>query len=111
MNRIIKIGMDVHSTNYTLCAVEPLLEGDVNELFTLDVHPHYQEILGFIEKLKKRFRGDELSITCGYEAGCLGYKLFHDLEANGVKCVIGCICMGFEVCQMGLLQYVVFQMG
>ena len=23
MNRIIKIGMDVHSTNYTLCAMEP----------------------------------------------------------------------------------------
>lgn len=25
MNRIIKIGMDVHSTNYTLCAVEPTI--------------------------------------------------------------------------------------
>ena len=88
MKRILKIGADVHSSNYTLCAVEPLLEGDVNELFTVDVEPCYQEILRFIEKLKKRFRGDELSITCGYEAGCLGYKLFHDLEAHGVKCVI-----------------------
>ena len=25
MNRIIKIGMDVHSTNYTLCAMEPTI--------------------------------------------------------------------------------------
>ena len=88
MKRILKIGADVHSSNYTLCAVEPLLEGDVNELFTVDVEPRYQEILRFIEKLKKRFPGDELSITCGYEAGCLGYKLFHDLEAHDVKCVI-----------------------
>lgn len=88
MNRIIKIGMDVHSTNYTLCAVEPVLEGDVNELFTLDVEPNFQKILLFIEKLKKHFAGDKLHITCGYEAGCLGYKLYHDLEANGVKCVI-----------------------
>ena len=25
MYRIIKIGMDVHSTNYTLCAMEPVI--------------------------------------------------------------------------------------
>ena len=25
MNRIVKIGMDVHSMNYTLCAMEPVL--------------------------------------------------------------------------------------
>ena len=25
MNRIIKIGMDVHSKNYTLCAMEPTI--------------------------------------------------------------------------------------
>ena len=28
MNRIVKIGMDVHSTNYTLCAMEPVLDGE-----------------------------------------------------------------------------------
>jgi len=26
MNRIIKIGMDVHTTNYTLCIFEPSFE-------------------------------------------------------------------------------------
>ena len=25
MKRIIRIGMDVHSTNYTLCAMEPII--------------------------------------------------------------------------------------
>ena len=28
MNRIIKIGMDVHTTNYTLCIFEPSFEHD-----------------------------------------------------------------------------------
>lgn len=25
MNRILKIGLDVHSTNYTICAIEPVI--------------------------------------------------------------------------------------
>ena len=28
MKRIIRIGMDVHSTNYTLCAMEPIIGED-----------------------------------------------------------------------------------
>ncbi len=28
MKRILRIGMDVHSTNYTLCAIEPRLDRD-----------------------------------------------------------------------------------
>ena len=27
MKRILRIGMDVHSTNYTLCAIEPRFDG------------------------------------------------------------------------------------
>ena len=32
MNRILKIGMDVHSTNYTLCAIEPTI-GSEDRIF------------------------------------------------------------------------------
>ena len=39
MNRILKIGMDVHSTNYTLCIVEPKLEGDPELLYEVQVEP------------------------------------------------------------------------
>ena len=39
MNRILKIGMDVHSTNYTLCIVEPKLEGDPDRLYEIQVEP------------------------------------------------------------------------
>lgn len=34
------------------------------------------------------YNNDTLHITCGYEAGCLGYSLYHDLESVDVKCVI-----------------------
>lgn len=88
MNRIIKIGMDVHSTNYTLCIVEPQLEGDPELLFEREVKPDYLEVLKVIDKLKRRFKDDCLHITCGYEAGCLGYTLHHQLEDAGIKCVI-----------------------
>ena len=88
MNRILKIGMDVHSTNYTLCAVEPKLEGEPEVLLETQVEPDYHNILDFIEKLKKKYKKDNLIITCGYEAGCLGYTLFHQLDASGVRCVI-----------------------
>ena len=31
MKRILKIGMDVHTTNYTLCAMEPIIGEDDRE--------------------------------------------------------------------------------
>ena len=88
MNRIIKIGMDVHSTNYTLCIVEPQLEGDPTCLYEIETKPDHKEILRVIKALKKKYNNDTLHITCGYEAGCLGYSLYHDLESVDVKCVI-----------------------
>ena len=34
MKRIIRIGMDVHSTNYTLCAMEPII-GEDDRIFAI----------------------------------------------------------------------------
>ena len=58
MKRILRIGMDVHSKNCTLCAIEP------------------------------RFGEDDCDILCGYEAGCLGFSLYHELTKKGIRCVI-----------------------
>ena len=89
MNRIIKIGMDVHSTNYTLCAMEPVIGEDDRIFATIDVAPDYKNILLFIENLKMKLGMDyEYDIQCGYEAGCLGYSLYNQLTAANVKCVI-----------------------
>ena len=59
MYRIIKIGMDIHSTNYTLYAMRPVSRSE-----------------------------DTYDIECGYGAGCLGYSLYNQLTGSGVKCVI-----------------------
>ena len=89
MNRIIKIGMDVHSTNYTLCAMELVLGGEDRIYGEVQVSPDYKEVLCFIASLKAKLGLDhDYSIECGYEAGCLGYTLYHQLTDAGVKCVI-----------------------
>ena len=89
MNRIIKIGMDVHSTNYTLCAMEPIIGAEDRVFGEIQVAPDYKEIILFIESLKMKLGfHDDYSIECGYEAGCLGYTLYHQLTNAGIKCVI-----------------------
>lgn len=89
MNRIIKIGMDVHSTNYTLCAMEPVLDGEDRIFTNIQVTPDYENVIQFVDNLKKRLgSSDSYSIECGYEAGCLGYSLYHQLTKAGVKCTI-----------------------
>ena len=89
MKRILKIGMDVHTTNYTLCAMEPIIGEDDRVFATIKVTPDYKNILMFIENLKMKLGLNyEYDIQCGYEAGCLGYSLYNQLTAAGVKCVI-----------------------
>ena len=89
MKRILRIGMDVHSTNYTLCAMEPIIGEDDRIFATIDVAPDYKNILMFIESLKMKLGVDnQYDIQCGYEAGCLGYSLYNQLTAVNVKCVI-----------------------
>lgn len=89
MYRIIKIGMDVHSKNFTLCAMEPVI-GEEDRIFAnIQVTADYKNILMFIEDLKLKLGIDnEYDIACGYEAGCLGYSLYNQLTAAGIKCVI-----------------------
>ena len=89
MYRIIKIGMDVHSTNYTLCAIEPVIGAEDRVFANIQVTPDYKNILMFIKNLKEKIGSNEdYSIECGYEAGCLGYSLYNQLTAAGIKCVI-----------------------
>ena len=56
MYRIIKIGMDVHSKNYTLCAMEPMI-GEEDRIFAnIQVTADYKNILMFIEQLEPVLR-------------------------------------------------------
>ena len=89
MYRILKIGMDVHSKTYTLCAMEPIIGADDRILANIQVDADYKNVLLFIEDLKVKLGSqDTYDIQCGYEAGCLGYSLYNQLTENGVNCVI-----------------------
>ena len=84
MASIIYVGMDVHTTSFTLCCYS--IEKD--EVFaTAQIEPDYKKVLKYIEQVKKNY-GKECEILCGYEAGALGYSLFHQLSDNGIYCVI-----------------------
>jgi len=83
MNSILYVGMDVHTTNYTLCCYS--IEKD--EVFAVvQVEPDYRNILKYLDQVRKNY-GD-CHFLCGYEAGCLGYSLYHQLARSDVDCVI-----------------------
>lgn len=84
MSSITYIGLDVHTTNYTICSFsypEGSFFGEVT------VEPNYQQIERYVQRLKMRFGADH-RFLCGYEAGYLGYSLFHQLTSVGIDCVI-----------------------
>ena len=84
MTSIIYVGMDVHTTNYTLCCYSTITE----EIFaTTTMDPDYRNIIKYLEQLDKDLGGD-CRFICGYEAGCLGYSLYNQLTAHGVECEI-----------------------
>ena len=81
--------MDVHSTNFTLCAMEPTIGAEDRIFGEIQTAPDYKEIIIFIECLKMKLGlYDDYSIECGYEAGCLGYTLYNQLTNAGINCVI-----------------------
>lgn len=91
MYRILKIGMDVHTTNYTLCALESKFGEENRVLAQATVDPDHKFIIEFIQQILKKMdpeRKDEIDLECGYEAGCLGYSLYHTLTAKKIKCTI-----------------------
>ena len=84
MTSITYIGMDVHSTNYTLCAYT--IEGQ-KAFAQTTIHADINELLKYLATLQQR-QGKDSELVCGYEAGCLGYSLYHQLARNKYKCII-----------------------
>lgn len=88
MNTIAYIGMDVHTTNYTLCAFTA--ENDI-PFGRATINPEMKELEKYLRNLHER-RGFTHFI-CGYEAGCLGYSLYHSIVSHkwkgfSVECLI-----------------------
>ena len=83
MTSILYVGMDVHTTNYTLCCYS--IEKD--EVFSVvQMEPDYRNVLKYLAKVRAG-QGNECQFLCGYEAGSLGYTLYHELTEHDVECV------------------------
>ena len=80
----VYVGMDVHKETFSLCCYTNEKE---QAEYPQKVDGHYSKIINYIEAMRFHY-GDDALFICGYEAGCLGYTLYHQLTANNVKCVI-----------------------
>jgi len=84
MNSILYVGMDVHKENYTLCCYS----FDKDELqYKQTISSDYKMVLKYLDEVRKRYP-EGIEFVCGYEAGCLGYTLYHQLTNHGVNCII-----------------------
>ena len=80
----VYVGMDVHKESFTLCAYT--LEEEKGS-YSRKTPADYKEVLKYLEFLRTVY-GNDVNFVCGYEAGCLGYTLYHQLNDRNVNCVI-----------------------
>ena len=76
--------MDVHKETFSLCCYTN--EKELAE-YPQKVDGHYSKVINYIEAMRFHY-GDDALFICGYEAGCLGFTLYHQLTDHNVKCII-----------------------
>lgn len=84
MSIVIYVGMDVHTTNYTLSCYT--IENDA-DFANVQMEPKVDKVEKYLDKIKENYNGD-CRFVLGYEAGCLGYSLQRVLAAMGYECRI-----------------------
>jgi transposase len=84
MNSIVYIGLDVHKKSYTGCCYR--FEDDEVK-YHQKMPSDYRQVLKYVEGMRRHY-GEEVEFVCGYEAGPLGYTLYHQLRERGVECKI-----------------------
>lgn len=84
MNSIVYIGMDVHKQSFTLCCYRI---GEEKVTHIQKTGADYRFILKYIDCLRLYYP-EETDFICGYEAGSLGYSLYHQLTEHNIKCTI-----------------------
>lgn len=80
----VYVGMDVHKETFSLCCYTNEKE---QAEYSQKVDGHYSKVLNYLEAMRFHY-GDDAVFICGYEAGCLGFTLYHQLTSHNVKCVI-----------------------
>jgi len=80
----VYVGMDVHKESFSLCCYTN--EKEQSE-YCQKVNAHYSKVLNYLEAMRFHY-GDDAVFICGYEAGCLGFTLYHQLTQHHVKCIV-----------------------
>ena len=80
----VYVGMDVHKESFTFCAYT--IDAEKSSHFQR-TEADYKNVLKYLEFLRTVY-GNDANFICGYEAGCLGYTLYHQLTEHDVNCVI-----------------------
>lgn len=84
MKSILFIGMDVHKNSYSLCCYDKE-SGEISR--EVKIASDTKLIKKYISNIQKDMN-DDVSIKCGYEAGCLGFSLYKSLKAFEIDCDI-----------------------
>lgn len=84
MKSIVYVGMDVHKESYSVCSYR--FEDDAVKHYQ-KLKADYRQVLMYIESLRAKY-GEETEFICGYEAGPLGYRLYHELKHSNIDCII-----------------------
>ena len=80
----VYVGMDVHKESFTLaCYTNEKEEAE----YVQRTEAHYSKVISYLEAMRFHY-GDDVTFICGYEAGCLGFTLYHQLTNHHVRCVI-----------------------
>ena len=80
----VYVGMDVHKESFTLaCYTNEKEEAE----YVQRTEGHYSKVISYLEAMRFHY-GDDVTFICGYEAGCLGYTLYHQLTNHHVRCII-----------------------
>ena len=80
----VYVGMDVHKDSFSLCCYTNEKE---KAEYIQKVEGHYSKVINYLESMRFHY-GDDATFICGYEAGCLGFTLYHQLKDHHVECVI-----------------------
>ena len=80
----VYIGMDVHKESFTLCC---FALGETEPGYVQTIPSDHILVIKYVNRMRKLY-GEETEFICGYEAGCLGYTLYHQLKEDGLECVI-----------------------
>ena len=83
-NNTLYVGMDVHKETFSLCCYD--MQQD-RIFHAQKMEADYNQVLNYLNAVQKAI-GDDVQFVCGYEAGCLGFTLYHQLTHYGVNCVI-----------------------